>query len=117
NCSTVSYGNDFDGGIIIFDIQDQFWTLGFKPDQKLSEDSEQISDLNKWGLDPEEASNIKLWLPKGASFPSSNTTEFILSPSQLSASDWLSLLELERYSPQGQALLQLLEDYPNNKPN
>ena len=112
----LSVGNNFDGGVIVFDIQDQFWTLGYEPDKELIEDHLQISELQKWGISPTSVENIKLWLPAGATFPNQNTHEFKISPSQLTISDWLSLLELDRYSPQGQVLIELITNFPNSNP-
>ena len=114
---SVSTGSSFDGGVIVFDIQDQFWTLGYEPDSNLEEDRNQLKDLESWALSPSRAPSIELWLPAGCSFPGGNTREFIISPNQLNGDDWLALLELERYSPQGQALLGLLELYPGSTPS
>ena len=113
----VSTGSSFDGGVIIFDIQDQFWTLGYKPDPNLEEDSKQLEDLESWTLPPSSALNIELWLPAGCTFPGGSTKEFVISPIQLNGDDWLALLDLERYTPQGQALLGLLELYPGSTPS
>ncbi len=112
----VATGAEFDGGVILFDIQDQFWTLGYSPDENLEEDVAQISDLLDWKLDPSVVSKIALWLPSGCSFPSDNTQEFVISPDLLASEDWLSLLELERYSSLGQALISLLGAFPNTCP-
>lgn len=105
----ISTGEDFNGGVIVFDVQDQFWTLGFEPDDDLDEDTDQIGDLRTWQLAPGKAKNVDLWLPVGCTFPGGSTREFMISPEQLDDEDWLALLELDRYSPQGQALLNLLE--------
>lgn len=117
NDNSVSTGSSFDGGVIIFDIQDQFWTLGHRPDPNLEEDKKQLEDLESWTLPPSRAPNTELWLPSGCTFPGGTTQEFVISPIQLNGDDWLSLLELERYSPQGQALLGLLELYPGSTPS
>ena len=114
---SVSSGDDFDGGVIVFDIQDQFWTLGFEPDPDLEEDRQQLNDLKQWKISPASAPTVALWLPSGCTFPSSNTKDFTISPAQLQSEDWLALLELDRYSPQGQALLSLLEFFPNSTPS
>ena len=114
--NSLSVGDHFNGGIIIFDIQDQFWTLGYEPNKDLKEDQPQIAELKNWGISPAYVKDIKLWLPAGATFPNQDTHEFKISPSQLKVSDWLALLELDRYSPQGQALIELLSGSPNSKP-
>lgn len=113
---TVSTGSDLDGGVIIFDIQDQFWTLGWEPRPDLDEDKDQIADLDAWRMKANKVNNVDLWLPAGCNFPSGGTKELMISPEQLKSEDWLALLELERYSPQGQALLHLVNLYPNRIP-
>ncbi|MQF70465.1 ATP-binding protein [SAR202 cluster bacterium AD-812-D07_MRT_10900m] len=100
---------------IVFDIQNQFWTLGLQPDPELAEDSLHLETLEKWGLKPGYIEDLKLWLPSGNE-STLDTSEFSLSPDQLTSEDWLGLLEIETYSPMGQAMLTLLDSYPNLEP-
>lgn len=93
---------------VVFDVQDQFWTLAYRPDADVKSDREQIADLQNWGLSTRQLSNIRVWVPNGSDTEVPNTNEFSLEPSQLSLSDWLAVLRLERYSPMGQALISLL---------
>lgn len=94
---------------IVFDIQDQFWTLAYAPSEGIAGDAQHLADLAKWGLEPAAVTNVAVLIPRGSDTPVPNATPFSLSPSQLSEADWLALLDLERFSPMGQALLILLE--------
>lgn len=94
---------------IVFDVQDQFWTLAYAPDDEVESDKEQIANLQTWGLSPRQLSNIRVWVPTGSDTQVPNASAFSLEPSQLSLSDWLAVLRLERYSPMGQALISLLD--------
>ena len=37
---------------IVFDVQDQFWTLTHQPQESIDIDQSQIDDLSLWGLNP-----------------------------------------------------------------
>lgn len=94
---------------IIFDIQDQFWTLGYAPQPSLAGDAAQLRDLAMWGLAPASVQGLNVLVPAISDSPVPNAVPFSLAPTQLSPSDWLAILELERFSPMGQALLGLLD--------
>lgn len=102
------YGNLPASATVLFDIQDQFWTLGFVPSPDLVEDQAHIRALRTWGLEPTPVPNVQLWVPPGMSTSLPAPRVLRLSPAQLSVDDWLGLLELDRYSPMGQAMLTLL---------
>ena len=102
---------------IVFDIQDQFWTLALEPDRGLPEDLQHLTALETWGLNGAALPDVHLWLPAGLESPHPNTKTFGLSPDQLQPSDWLALLELEHYSAMGQALLTLLNDGGSKQPS
>ena len=91
---------------LMFKISSGRWVT--RPDDKLESDSEQISNLLSWGLPKRYLSSVKVWVPSGSDTQVPNSNEFSLKPSQLSQSDWLAVLRLERYTPMGQALLALL---------
>lgn len=103
--------------LVIFDIQNQFWTLGLEPDGGLPEDLPHISALDAWGLEKAALNDVHLWLPAGLKSPHPKTRTFHLSPDQLQPSDWLAVLELEHYSAMGQALLTLLNDGGSQEPS
>jgi len=106
---TIS-GENKSSSVVVFDVQNQFWTLSLKPNINLAEDNLHIKNLDLWELEPSEVENIKLWLPAGCESNLPGVLSLRLSPNQLEDTDWLSLLELDRYSPTGQALLALLAD-------
>ena len=99
---------------VIFDVQNQFWTLGLAPDSGLPEDLDQIASLKRWALDP-SALEIRNWTPAGnyPILPTSHT--FRISPSHLTGDDWLAMLEIDRYSPIGQALLTLIREVESHE--
>lgn len=111
----VTTGSVPSAASVVFDIQNQFWTLGLAPDPCLPEDLDQIASLERWALMP-AALRLKNWTPAGCRpvLPVSET--FRISPSQLSGDDWLALLEVDRYSPIGQALLTLVEEAESREP-
>lgn len=106
---SVTHGISPTPAVVLFDIQDQFWTLGLTPNPHLEEDHFQCEQLNSWGLDGQSVRNVVVWAPLAYSTSLKEVRPLSLSPKQLNADDWLSLLELERYSPMGQAMLTLLD--------
>lgn len=94
---------------IVFDIQDQFWTLAYPPSDVLAGDLDHLNDLARWGLEPAAVNNVVVLIPRGSDTPVPNAIPFSLSPAQLSHADWLALLDLDRFTPMGQALLTLLD--------
>ena len=95
---------------IVFDVQDQFWTLAHMPKGELEEDAQQLKDLSAWGIEPRCVSNLNMWVPEASDTQVPNATRFSIAANQLNSADWLQILELERYSAMGQALLTLLEE-------
>ena len=93
---------------IVFDIQDQFWTLGYRPDAGLEVDHAQLRDLGGWGLEPAKVQRVNVWVPRTSDTQVQGAVPFSLAATQLTYDDWLAILELERYSAMGQALLALL---------
>lgn len=94
---------------IVFDVQDQFWTLGYCPDPAIEVDRPQLADLAAWGIEPVRVNQVNVWVPYASDTQVAGATQFSLAASQLAYGDWLAILELERYSAMGQALLALLE--------
>lgn len=109
-------GNVCDAAVI-FDIQDQFWTLGYAPSKKFEVDQEQIKDLDSWGISPAALSEVKVWVPRASDTQVVGAVPFSLAAAQLSQDDWLSILELDRYSAMGQALLTLIAQNPGSTPS
>ena len=115
--TTVVEGVTPEASVLILDVQNQFWTLGLQPDSQLDEDASHLSDLEAWGLGASSVANARIWVPAGSAISEPAFSEFRISPDQLSEDDWLSSLRLERFSPMGQALLKLLENYPDSLPS
>ena len=97
--------------VVVFDIQDQFWTLGLTPSADLPEDQWQIAALDQWGLKCEGLDRVNLWHPHGSTTAVPGARQFSVSPSDLSPDDWLSLVDIGRFSAMGQALLSLIEGH------
>lgn len=105
-----------DAAGIVFDIQDQFWTLGYSPDPNLPADEQHVDFLRSWGLAPQKLEKTAIWIPENSDTEVPGAQPFTISASQLTYADWLAILELERYSPMGQGLLSLLEACPGATP-
>ena len=108
---TYQRGDKLDAAIV-FDVQDIFWTLEHQPKENIGIDQKQLEDIKSWGLKPSSIKEINVLIPAISDSEIPNTTVFSLAAKQLSSSDWLEILELERFSAMGQVLLTLLE---NNK--
>ena len=100
--------------VVIFDVQNQFWTLAIEPTSE--NDENQLSMLSNWHISAKGLSNVNCWDPAGSESRIPNTQKYSISPSQLDKSDWLALLEQERYSAIGQALLELLRKNSDHTP-
>lgn len=94
---------------IIFDTQDQFWSLGSPPSAGISEDQQQVADMEKWGLSPRGIENIALFYPRGHHPSIPTAIEFSINPSDLDIDDWCSLVEEDRYSSIGHTLSVVVE--------
>ena len=89
---------------IVFDVQDQFWTLAHSPNQQLEEDMRHLDELAVWAIEPRALSQLNVWVPEANDTQIPNAAGFSISADQLTFADWLQMLELERYSAMGQAL-------------
>jgi hypothetical protein len=98
---------------IIFDTQNQFWSLNDAPKKTLVEDGEQLEFLRQWDLPPTKINNIKLFKPKGENTDLPSVNDFVIDPIELDIDDWCGLFGLERYSPQGECIRSLLNKVGN----
>jgi uncharacterized protein len=115
--SVAGLPNVYDGearssSTLVFDIQDQFWTLAHPPSPELTEDREQLVALSAWGLESASVGNVVCRYPGNAKTEVPHATPFSISPSQLNEDDWLMALGLERFTPMGQILLSVLSGGP-----
>ncbi|MDE0028396.1 MAG: hypothetical protein OXU42_03205 [Deltaproteobacteria bacterium] len=101
---------------IVFDVQDQFWTLMYEPDPKYVGDVDQIGELNRWGLTPGRLDDVSVLVPAASDTDVPGAKSFSLAASQMSDADYLAILDVDRFSPMGQALLNLLEVQKDKTP-
>ncbi|MCY3816784.1 MAG: ATP-binding protein [Gammaproteobacteria bacterium] len=103
-----NFAGHSDKATVVFDVQNQFWTMEYAPDSSLEEDRAHLASLAAWNLKPKPHQDIVQWSPchEDPLFPRARV--FRLESNQLNPNDWLSILDLERYSPMGQALIELL---------
>ncbi len=94
---------------IIFDTQDQFWSLGSAPSAEIPEDREQIAEILKWGLQPAAIPSFLLLKPRGEASELPEVLEYSIDPADLTVDDWCSLLQEERYTPIGHTIETLVE--------
>jgi len=94
---------------IIFDTQDQFWSLGSSPSQEVPEDRDQIQDIQRWGLEPTSVDSPVLLRPRGVRSDLTSIMEYSIDPADLDIDDWCSLLQEERYSSIGHTIELLID--------
>jgi uncharacterized protein len=94
---------------IIFDTQDQFWSLGTPPSDDIREDREQTAEIRKWGLKPTEIPSLLLLRPRGLVSELPDIREYSIDPADLAANDWCSLLQEERYTAIGHTIETVVE--------
>ena len=102
--------------LVLFDVQNQFWTTRYSPREDLLEDAAHLAELRQWGLTPAAVRNLALWTPCQEDPHLPDAQIFQIAATQLCADDWLAILEQERYSPMGQALMELLRISDNHTP-
>ena len=94
---------------ILIDTQSQFWSLAYPPSTNIPEHRKQIAELQRWNIEPNALSNIRLYIPHGAQRITGDEVEFRLRPNQLTLEDWCTLVGQEIYSAQGHILGVTLE--------
>ena len=102
--------------VVILDVQNQFWTLGLSPKADLPEDTPHLAELHEWGLSATTVEGVFFWTPCWADEHLPDAKIFKISPKQLCVDDWLAIMEQERYSPMGQALIALLQRSESHNP-
>lgn len=106
--STEQELEETDAGIV-FDVQDQFWTLRYSPSASDPSDGQQLAELKRWGLEARRLTELSILVPATIETQVPDAIPFSLAADQVSEADYLAILELERFSPMGQALIALLE--------
>ena len=112
----VTSGKSPSAAIVLLDVQNQFWTVKYTPRTDLLEDAAHLKDIEKWGLSPASLSEVVVWAPCRVDRHLREARVFRISPDQLRVEDWLAVLEQERYSPMGQALVELLRKADDHRP-
>lgn len=114
----VTEGEMRSAATVILDVQNQFWTLAGAPSPDLPEDRQHLADLQSWGLSAAAvgSESLELWTPCQADVNLPQSRAFKISPGYLNIDDWLALLEQERFSPMGQALVELLRSSTDHSP-
>ena len=93
---------------VIFDTQNQFWSLCYAPQKGLDEDREQLKHLAEWRLPPKGLEGVRVFKPRGEQTDLPGLTDFVIDPAELDVDDWCGLFGLERYTPQGHCIRSLL---------
>ena len=102
--SVIAQGTD-DFAMILFDTQSQFWTLA----EEGGMDQKQRELIGKWAITNNNLKRPTIYRPKGTPVIGSHEVEFALRPSDLEATDWAALCELERFTAMGQCLYKARE--------
>jgi hypothetical protein len=95
--------------VVLFDLQNQFWTLALSPDKSLSEDSDHLQSLQEWGLQPASIENVRLIIPPGDTKIIGSESTLNLSTADLSADDLCSFWGTDIYTPQGHLIFTLID--------
>jgi hypothetical protein len=106
-CSETFHIGNIKQAVLILDTLNIFWTM-----ENETTDTEQLKELDKWGLKPEPMKNIVCYYPRGLKKPytPSHYREFALKPADLEGSDWAALFGVDPIlDPMGQLLTELHE--------
>lgn len=95
--------------VLLFDLQNQFWTLARKPDSALPEDKELIKALADWGLQPAAIEQVTLYIPPGDPKYVGAEQELVVATADLTADDLCSFWRTDIYSAQGHLIATVLE--------
>ena len=98
--SDIAFGTS-SFAMILFDTQNQFWTLTRKCSDLASSDRDA---LKRWGIGECIIQAPVVYRPRGTPVIGAFETEFALRPSDLEADDWTALCGVERFQPMGQCL-------------
>jgi len=97
----------------LIDTQSQFWTLMYPPNEKIKENKEQLKDLEKWNMEPNNLSNCKIFIPPNSPAITGNEITFKISCDSVTHEEWCSLVDEGVYSPQGHIIAMAVENLSN----
>ena len=98
--SAIAFGTE-KFAMVLFDTQNQFWTLGRSGSRLPASDAAQLA---KWNIGQVEIASPVVYRPRGTTSLADFETEFAIRPSDLEPDDWTALCGLDRYSAMGQCL-------------
>jgi hypothetical protein len=90
--------------VVLFDLQNQFWTLARAPDADLEEDRNHVKGLDAWGLKPGRLDAVRLFIPPADPKLIGSEQELAIATTDLTVDDLCSFWSLDRYTPQGNLL-------------
>lgn len=93
----------------LIDTQSQFWTLKYKPNEKIEANRLQLEELNKWNLPANQLKNCQLWRVSEKDIITGDEKRFQIRPNQVKHEEWCEILNIEVYGPQGFALNRAIE--------
>jgi hypothetical protein len=94
---------------ILIDTQSQFWTLKYKPNERIKENRAQLEELEKWNIPPNALDNCKLFIPPNSEKITGDEAVFHLRADQIKHEEWCALIREDTYSPQGHILAETIE--------
>jgi hypothetical protein len=94
---------------ILIDTQSQFWTLKYKPNEKIKENKSQLEELAKWNIPPNALANCTLFIPPNSEKITGDEVVFHLRADQIKHEEWCALIREDTYSPQGHILAETIE--------
>ena len=95
---------------IIVDTQNQFWTLGYPPQESIPANKTQLKELKRWNLNPNSLAKTRVFAPPGSKAVLDTVNTLQLRPRDIKAEEWAAMFGQEVYSPQGHILSATLEE-------
>lgn len=93
----------------LIDTQSQFWTLKYKPNEKIEANKQQLAELGQWNLPPNHLKNCKLWYVSEKDIITKDERKFLIRPNLVKHEEWCEIMNLEVYGPQGYALKRAID--------
>jgi hypothetical protein len=103
--SAIAYGTD-QFALILFDTQNQFWTLA---ETVVELEAAQRAAIGQWNIDGNTMKPPTVFRPRGTQSVADFEEEFALRPASLEGADWAALCNLDRFSLPGQCLYKARE--------
>lgn len=89
--------------VVVFDPLNQFWTLQDEPDSSDPEETQQLEEMDKWGIQATVLSNVRILVPRGTPRRHPDAIEFSIQIASLDIDDWCGFFQVNKYTdPMGQ---------------